>query len=69
MIPSQWIVIGTDVLTIIFAVLGFVDHTFHTALLTNPITLSILAVLGSIGIHQTMTTPAAPTATTAAKSA
>lgn len=54
MLPTQWIVIATDILTVGLAVLGFIDHTWHTALLINPITLSVLAILGGLGIHQTV---------------
>jgi hypothetical protein len=61
MLPTQWVTIGTDVLTIILAILGFVDHTWHTSLLMNPITLGILGILGAIGIHQTVTTPTSAT--------
>ena len=53
MLPTQWITIGTDVLTIALAIIGFV----HPAWLTAPITLTVLGILGALGIHQTSTTP------------
>ena len=56
MIPSQWITIGSDILTVIISAMGTVDLIWHTALLTNPITLTVLAILGALGIHQTVVT-------------
>lgn len=56
MIPSQWITILSAGLTVVLAGLGFYDTIYHTSLLTNPLTLSILAFLGALGIHQTVST-------------
>lgn len=53
MLPTQIITIASDVLTIALAVIGFV----HPAWLLSPITLTILGVLGALGIHQTVNTP------------
>jgi len=53
MLPSSWVVIGSDVLTIALAGLGTADNVYHTHLLTNPITLVVLMILGVVGIHQT----------------
>lgn len=54
MLPSQWVVVGSDVLTVVLAGLGVSDLYAHTHLLTNPITLIVLAILGGLGIHQTV---------------
>ena len=64
MLPTQWITIGTDVLTIALAALG----AFWPAGLTNPYVLSVLAILGALGIHQTVTTSTTPASTTTTKS-
>ena len=53
MIPSQWTVIGSSILTIVLAGVGATDNVYHTHYLTNPITLVVLMILGMIGIHQT----------------
>lgn len=56
MVPSQWITIGTDVLTIALAAIG----AFWPSGLTNPYVLAVLAALGALGIHQTISTPTTP---------
>jgi len=56
MLPAQWITIGTDVLTIALAIIGFI----HADWLTSPLTLTIFGVLGALGIHQTATTTTTP---------
>lgn len=53
-LPSQWIIIGSQLVNLAIVVLGVIDLNYHTALLTNPLTLTIMTVLSAIGIHQTV---------------
>jgi len=54
MLPSQWIVIGSQVVHLVIVILGAVDMNYHSHLLSNPLTLTIMAILSAIGIHQTI---------------
>jgi hypothetical protein len=54
LIPSQWVVIATQAVNIIIAGLGVVDLNYHTQLLDNPLTLTIMGILSILGIHQTI---------------
>ena len=54
MIQSQWVVIITQAVNLGIVVLGAIDINYHTSLLTNPLTLTIMTILSSLGIHQTM---------------
>ncbi len=54
MLPSQYAVIGSQILNIVLVGLGAIDLNYHSHLLTNPLTLVIMAVLSAIGIQQTI---------------
>ena len=54
LLPSQWIVIGSQLINLGIVILGSVDLNYHTHLLSNPLTLTIMTVLLAIGIHQTI---------------
>lgn len=54
LLPSDWIVVGTQVVNLTLVVLGAVDLNYHTHLLSNPLTLTVMTVLSAIGIHQTV---------------
>lgn len=61
LLPSQWIVIGSQILMLGVACLGVIDLNYHTQLLDNRLTLTIIGILNVLGIHQTInpTLPAA----------
>lgn len=53
---AKVVTIVSDVLTVLMAILGAVDTIWlHWNILQNPIFLSVLAVLGGLGIHQVTT--------------
>ena len=54
LLPSQWIVIGSQVVNLAIVILGAIDLNYHSHLLTNPLTLTIMTVLSAVGIHQTV---------------
>lgn len=54
MLPSQWIVIGTQITMLVLGVLGVIDLNYHTTLMSNPLTLTIIGILNILGIHQTI---------------
>lgn len=62
MLPSQWVVIGSQVVNLAIVVLGAVDLNYHTHLMSAPLTLTIMTILSAIGIHQTIN-PTIPAAT------
>lgn len=59
LLPSQWIVIGSQIVMLAVAILGVIDLNYHTQLLDNPLTLTIIGILNVLGIHQAVnpTTP------------
>jgi hypothetical protein len=54
LLPSQWIVIGSQVVNLAIVILGAIDLNYHMHLLTNPLTLTIMTILSGVGIHQTI---------------
>ena len=54
MIQSQYVVIISQIVNLIIASLGIVDLNYHTQLLDNPLTLTIMGILSLLGIHQTV---------------
>ena len=54
LLPSQWIVIGTQLTMLAVGVLGIIDLNYRTQLLDSPLTLTIIGILNLLGIHQTI---------------
>lgn len=53
-LPSTWVVIGSQILNLMLVILGAIDLNYHTALLSNPLTLTLMTVATAIGFHQTV---------------
>lgn len=64
MLPTQWTVIASDVLTILMAIAAGVDSIWHIGITTSPVFGTVLAILGFLGIHQTVTHPTTTTTVT-----
>ena len=54
LLKSDYIVVGTQIVNLALVILGAIDLNYHTHLLGNPLTLTIMTVLSAIGIHQTI---------------
>ena len=59
LLPSQWTVIISQIVNLGVVILGAIDLNYHTTLLSNPLTLTVMTILSAIGIHQTVF-PSAP---------